>query len=110
MAALASWGVRVGALKVTVLDWREEVGSAFDLEGGWDNNRRGSAGCLPSRATGLLVGESWEAAFTEVPCVEEGAVAAVPLEDGGSTSVKGLKSEVEATSCMLTERGNALMK
>ena len=47
---------------------------------------------MPSRATGLLVGESWEAAFTEVPCVEEGAVAAVPLEDGGLTSVKGRKS------------------
>ena len=100
----------MGALKVTVLDCREEVESGLDLEGGWDNNRRGSAGCFPSRATGLVAFESWDAALTEVACVEEGAVAAVPLEEGGSASVRGLNSDVDATSCMLMDRGNALTK
>ena len=64
---------------------------------GCDSSRRGSAGCFPSRATGLPVELSCDAALTLATWVESELVVAVSVEVC-PWSVIGLKSEVDAIS------------
>ena len=85
----------MGPEKDTVLVCR--VGLVAGLVGvGWDNSRRGSAGCFPSRETGLSPGLAWRAELTEVEPAVDGLVEAVAPDCSGS--VMGLNSDVEATS------------
>ena len=76
MAALTSVDVREGPEKDTVLVCRV-VGLVVGLGGVWERRRRGSAGCLPSRVTGLPVVVSCLAELTEVDPAVEGLVEAV---------------------------------
>ena len=73
----------MGALNRTALDC---LGGVVDLvEGfavGCDSSLRGSAGCFPSRATGLPVELSCDAALILATWVEPGLVVAVSVEVG----------------------------